>query len=1730
MDVDGDGQAEPAGSEKLTKLGIDDAERAKLAELYDPGRELWRVLIKHFTPWDHNWPYGPPPGARPPKLKEFEWMAPDDPCKQSGSVIGCETQTLGEALPVAGTGMSIAYASDRTPAWKVDETLDIPITGSEIPPRLKGIQLLVDVAGERIERRWCDPNHPTQGAETCAGLPPIAPNTSYRFRWDGLDAYDRRIQGRITATIRVLYVYEFNYYGGDRNGWDRSFGQFGSDTQVFDGRGACGNRLMGVDAQFFCGVPVGQTITRAIGSWDARPTHALGGWSLSEHHAYDPLEKALHRGDGTTERGDAMPSAVTKIAGTLSRGVGGGQGGENTNFPVDGEEATEANLDYLTEYVRAPDGNLYLHNSLNRNHIFRVGTDEKVSWFAGNGTKGFISGDGGAARQAALGTVTALAAEADGSVLVAGYTNTADVDTQVIRRIAPDGSRIQTIAGNTNRQAPLGDGKPALEAHIGDVQDMTVGPDGSIYWSEEYSGTNGWKGRIRRIGPDGIVSTVAGAGDLPAENGNPARQVTLGNAPRGIAIGPDGSIYAALFFLKKVVRIAPDGRVYRFAGKGVASERGQIVGGAQASQSYIDGPWSVAVAPDGTVYIRVIGYDVSPSSSAILRVTGAGVLEHYAGRLRGQCGWGKPDGEAATGVCIDNHAKTIGVDGDGGLTFADGRYLIRKVKPPLPGFESDTLALPSRDGREVYEFDGHGRHLRTRDSLTGRVVRTFEYDAEKRLTAIVDAFGNRTTIERDGSGRATAIVAPGGQRTTLGYDGAGWLATVTNPAGETHRFAYHDDGGLLASHERPGGGTTRFDYDAAGRLVRHRGMEGEERTLTRETLAAGHRVTVRTKGGRETKYTMEVLPAGDRVRTIETPTGAKTTVTMKVDGRTITERPDGTRTTVETAPDPRWGSRAPVLREMLVETPSGRKKRTRREDSLTLRNKRDPFSVDRWQVTIKQSTPPATGTTEPTEDTRWTYDDGSVDNPDDQTAETESAEGRRTTDTLDRWGRVTRTTLGQLPSFANVAPLEYEYDEKGRLKRQKQGPESQTIAWDARNRVQSRTNARGEQVTYTYDDADRVVTKTLPGGKVYRYEYDDDGEIAKITTPRGKVHVFGATVGGRKKSYRPPAAAHEGPVADPAEYVQTFSTETDLESVRLPSGALQDNDMDAAGRLIGEDHVQTKRTFAYDGNRDKPARVTRTLAGGGGEQSIDYAHDGMLPKSLEFSGAATGKAEFAFGPRLLPTEEKLTVGSTVVTRSVEFDGDDLRTKEGPFTITRGGPLGAITKISDGTGTLDVEYDALGRPAGRTLTVGGSQRFWQRLTLDSAARGERREERVGGGALDTLTYEYDALGQLKKVRRGTDVLEDYGYDDAGNRTSANGKAAAYDDQDRLTAFDGTQYRYDADGFLVRRGTDTFTWSRSGELLSATVGGASVTYAYDAFGRRTARTDANGTTRYLYANPENVLLVTASVDAAGVVSSYYYDSDDRLYAIQRGSDRYYVGSDHLGSPRIVVRASDGSVVRRMDYDAFGVERNGSGSFDLPVGYAGGLRDGATGLVRFGMRDYDPAVGRFVARDPSFFRGSPENLYAYVGNNPVTQKDPTGLVCGGWSLYAGIGGGIQLCRDNKWDAVEADWSFCVEAGVGTGGGGEIDFAQGAQDPFTSIVAEVSGKAGVFGGTIGGELYLDCLEKSKVGAKVSVGPVMIGNSTNDDDENAGLIEFEAPEVGGKLEAKVAAKKCWKW
>jgi RHS repeat-associated protein len=104
----------------------------------------------------------------------------------------------------------------------------------------------------------------------------------------------------------------------------------------------------------------------------------------------------------------------------------------------------------------------------------------------------------------------------------------------------------------------------------------------------------------------------------------------------------------------------------------------------------------------------------------------------------------------------------------------------------------------------------------------------------------------------------------------------------------------------------------------------------------------------------------------------------------------------------------------------------------------------------------------------------------------------------------------------------------------------------------------------------------------------------------------------------------------------------------------------------------------------------------------------------------------------------------------------------------------------------------------------------------------------------------------------------------------------------------------------------------------------------------------------------------------------------------------------------------------VAFRAEYSAFGEATVLAGSGWLAVGFAGGLYDAETGVVRFGARDYEPTTGRWVSKDPTGFAGDGPGLYLYVHGDPVNFIDAEGEIGAavaiiGWAFGFGAGVGV-------------------------------------------------------------------------------------------------------------------------
>ena len=230
------------------------------------------------------------------------------------------------------------------------------------------------------------------------------------------------------------------------------------------------------------------------------------------------------------------------------------------------------------------------------------------------------------------------------------------------------------------------------------------------------------------------------------------------------------------------------------------------------------------------------------------------------------------------------------------------------------------------------------------------------------------------------------------------------------------------------------------------------------------------------------------------------------------------------------------------------------------------------------------------------------------------------------------------------------------------------------------------------------------------------------------------------------------------------------------------------------------------------------------------------------------------------------------------------------------------------------------------------------------------------------------------------------------------------------------------------------TTIYDYDELGNLVSVTLpGGSVIEYEIDPMNRRVGRKfDGEVTHRWIYQDRLNPV---AELDADGIlVALFVYGTRSHVPdAMIKNGTRYLFVTDQVGSVRLVLNSETGAVVQRIDYDAWGNVLSDSNPGFQPFGFAGGLYDGATKLVRFGARDYDPEVGRWTAKDPIKFAGGDTDLYSYSHNDPVNVRDGTGLA--------------PFCNYTNDD---------IRVGGGTGPEGEGEFGEGVVEPFQCVNAD--------------------------------------------------------------------------
>ncbi|MCC6763358.1 MAG: hypothetical protein IT293_01735 [Deltaproteobacteria bacterium] len=1540
LDSDGDGLADSAAT--LATLGITDSERAALATRFAPGQTFWRVRTSHLSTHDCNWSVAIPNCDPPGKCPSPKTAAPisknpktNTPCA-NGSIIECQNQILRERVPLVGSDMTLNYGTDRVPGSLPE--IDIELTNDDVPELLKRVELTVDVAGQKQRTTF-----------------PAAANQRDSFTWDRRDAYGRYAQGWQPINVEVAYVYD---------AWYCRAAQFGFPCY-----------------QLGSSVPAREELRRVQrrsviegSQWDARGL-GLGGWTLSVHHAYDPGGKILYEGNGKRR-------AATDANGVVRRAVGC----RTCNATQDGLPALDTALGFSGSTVERADGSLDVaitntFNSAVQARVRSLGPDGTVRTIAGGNGFGH-SGDGGPATQAQILLPRDISRGPDGSLYILEGEPSLPFASQkyYVRKVAPDGT-ISTFAG-TGDQGYSGDGGPATAAtfRFSDTDGLfgggiAVGPDGALYVADigNY--------RIRRVGLDGIIDTVVGTG-VPGVDGEGglATQAQL-SGPSDVSFGPDGSMYitdinfifAEPFYVgpARVLRVTPDGQLTRVAGSATSYDYGGVGDGGQATQAKLAQPVGVDVARDGTLFIA--DFD----DQRVRVVSTDGVIRTLIGKTEN----GDPEeGQPASQAAIDVGYRALPAN-NGGVYISKGFATgVDQVASMYAGFSGSDIAIASEDGTQLFQFNASGRHLRTYNTYTGAVLYEFSYDSAGRLTQIRDGDGNVTEIEHDSSGNPAAIVAPFGQRTALSVDSNGFLQSITNPASEEYRFTY-DSNGLLERMRNPRSYETLYSYDSRGRLNgvfdAAGGTQGYSRSdfLSGDNLL-GYQVERVTGLGRATTYRIDTQASGPLARpnleylaTTTEPDGTARRVWRRTDGVVEETAANGTTSISVLSPDPRFGMQAPVAGSFWVNLPSGNGMQTLGTRSAILADPTNPLSLQ----TLTEDTD-VNGDVFST-----TYDAAT------RTFRSTSPEGRERILTVDDQGRVTSSQLG------NLLPVHMTYDPRGRLITVSQGAgadERRTaFSYNAMGLLAATADAMNRINTFEYDAAGRVTVQTRPDGEEILFSYDSNGNLSSVTPPGRPSHTFNYTAADLQAQYAPPDIGNASTNTD-----YTYNGDRQIALITRPDGQTINYGYDGGGRIATISAPHGTTTFTYHPTSGQVS----SIAAPGAPEGLAYSYDGPLLRSTTWSGTVTGSVERTYDD-FFRTSRITVNGTDPVLYS--YDSDGLVVQAGAMSVTRDPMSGLITATTLGNLIDTYEYNGFGEMTHHLARFNSTFLYEILLTRDRLGRVATKDETIEG-TNHVYEYSYDEAGRLFEVATDGVTTSQYTYDVNGNRLTAPGLSAtpAYDDQDRVSSYGDETFTYTASGELLATtnatGTTAFGYDVFGTLRSVDPPGSAtdISYAIDPVGRRVGR-QQNGTLLQglLY---HDQLRPVAELDASSIVRSrFVFASATNVpdYMLMAG-DTYRIITDHLGSPRLVVDVATGGVLQRMRHDDWGrlVASTGAGSH--PFGFAGGLSDPDTSLIRFGARDYDPNTGRWMSKDPLGFNAG-TNLYSYVDNLPQNSTDPTG-----------------------------------------------------------------------------------------------------------------------------------------
>jgi RHS repeat-associated protein/uncharacterized repeat protein (TIGR01451 family) len=880
----------------------------------------------------------------------------------------------------------------------------------------------------------------------------------------------------------------------------------------------------------------------------------------------------------------------------------------------------------------------------------------------------------------------------------------------------------------------------------------------------------------------------------------------------------------------------------------------------------------------------------------------------------------------------------------------------------------------------------------------GRVTQ-YTYDSHGNVTKMIDAMNGVTTYQYDSHGQEISRTMPNGNltatvgdfTTTTQYSDAGQVIQVSTDLPTTTSFVYDARGDLTKAVDA-NGHAAFFVYDIRDRMIQSTDALGQVSSQTFDVM--GNLTSSTDFLSRKTTLTYDALER--KVQTIF-PDGSSQSYSYDANSNVVALTDElGNQTHYQ------FDARNRGVQTIYADGTSDKKlynSENKVEIATSAAGNVETYRYDRlWRTTEHD----------------FLQNDGSI--------------GSSSIITYDDVGNPISTAdgLGHLTQFAfdlldrNISITDADNGVT-------------TFQLDADRRLLAVTDASQNKTSYTYDVLGRETSETDPMGHILLYSYDAVGnQIAEVDRD------------GRERTFKYDALNR----LTEEDWLDSSSNPTRISSYKY----------DATGQMISASDPDSSLAFGYD-LRGRITSVSNAGTPHAPTVVVSYAYDAagnLISTADTVNGAPEGLNAYgydALNRMVLITQS----GSALSDKRVDlaYTPDSL-----VQSISRSADLAGVQQMATTTNV----YDFMNRLTSHNDANGSTELASESLTYDAASRITQIAT-----DLSTTTYAYDNINELVDATNTVNSSQDDNltYDPTGNRSSANGQAVTTSAGNQLQSDGVYDYTYDAEGNLVVRteiatgNTRNFQWDYRNRLIAVTDKNASgtvlaqTTYTYDVFDRRIVKAvDADVeastspvVTQFVY-DGSNVLLEFSGLDPQNSKPSMHYlygPAVDQIMAQDAGGGQTaWLLADHLGSVSEVLDNS-GSVVDRLIYDSFGhLVSQTDAAAGSRYGFAGREFDAETGLYFNRSRFYDPTTGRFLNEDSSRFAGGDANLYRYVGNNPVSQSDPTGhfvlnLAAGG--IGAVIGGGFGLIVGGYQNGVKGAFKG-LAAGAAGGFVGGIAF----------------------------------------------------------------------------------------